>query len=170
MLDSFGKNISFGGEKKGNALAGTALGLAIPGTVAFLNQLGGGSGGNGLNIFGGNNNSQQTISFLTAALGQSNAERYAELAGINSFKEAKSMVDNLSSRVNELAMFVAGLDKEAAVNKQKIEDNFLLMRAYVDGHFVPGKLVTDASTICPEQMPRYNSWVAPTNTTPATPA
>jgi len=36
---------------------------------------------------------------------------------------------------------------------------------YVNAKFVPGELVMPASSICPECMPRYNSYVAPTTTT-----
>lgn len=36
---------------------------------------------------------------------------------------------------------------------------------YVNATFVPGKLVMPTESICPEVMPRYNSWTAPT--TPA---
>ena len=36
---------------------------------------------------------------------------------------------------------------------------------YVNATFVPGKLVMPKESICPEVMPRYNSWTAPT--TPA---
>lgn len=37
---------------------------------------------------------------------------------------------------------------------------------YVNGTFVPGKLVMPKDSICPAVMPQYNSWTAPT--TPAT--
>jgi hypothetical protein len=36
---------------------------------------------------------------------------------------------------------------------------------YVNGTFVPGKLVMPAESVCPQPMSRYNSWTAPTNTT-----
>ena len=36
---------------------------------------------------------------------------------------------------------------------------------YVNATFVPGKLVMPKESICPEVMPRYNTWTAPT--TPA---
>ena len=37
---------------------------------------------------------------------------------------------------------------------------------YVQGNYVPGKLVMPADSICPEVMRRWNSWTAPTNTAP----
>lgn len=45
-------------------------------------------------------------------------------------------------------------------------DNNLM--CYVNATFVPGKLVMPRESICPEVMQRYNSWVAPTDTAPAT--
>lgn len=36
------------------------------------------------------------------------------------------------------------------------------LMCYVQGNYVPGKLVMPRTSICPEVMPRYNSWVAPT--------
>lgn len=35
---------------------------------------------------------------------------------------------------------------------------------YVNGTFVPGKLVMPADSVCPQPMSRYNSWTAPTST------
>jgi hypothetical protein len=32
---------------------------------------------------------------------------------------------------------------------------------YVAAHYVPGKLVLPAGSICPEVMPRFNTWTAP---------
>jgi hypothetical protein len=39
---------------------------------------------------------------------------------------------------------------------------------YVQGNFVPGKLIMPASSICPPAMPQYNSWVAPATSTTTT--
>ena len=39
---------------------------------------------------------------------------------------------------------------------------------YVNATFVPGKLVMPTENICPEVMPRYNSWTAPTTPTEST--
>lgn len=38
---------------------------------------------------------------------------------------------------------------------------------YVQGNYVPGKLIMPASSICPPVMPEFNSWVAPTTPTTA---
>jgi hypothetical protein len=47
-------------------------------------------------------------------------------------------------------------------------DNAIM--CYVQGTYVPGKLVMPRDAICPEVMQRYNSWVAPTTPAPDTQA
>lgn len=39
---------------------------------------------------------------------------------------------------------------------------------YVNGTFVPGKLVMPATSVCPQPMPQYNSWTTPTAPTTTT--
>lgn len=164
-------------------VGGTALGLGIAGTVGLLNQLGNGGFLGGL--FGGNcgcgcgNVTQDTrvISALESELAKEKAERYADSIGIATFKEAKAMSDKNDDKIQanyiELAKALAALDKQVAVDKQATQDNFAFLnhridekyreiKCYVDGTFVPGKLVMPLSSICPEAMQRYNSWVAPT--------
>lgn len=37
---------------------------------------------------------------------------------------------------------------------------------YVNATFVPGKLVMPINSVCPQPMPEFNSWTAPTSTAP----
>lgn len=157
-------------------VGGAALGLGIAGTVGLINQLGNG-GGRGLlgGLFGGGCCEQ--VSALQAELAKEKAERYADNIGIATFKEAKVMSDKNDDKIQanyiELAKAVAAIDKQVAVDKQATVDNFAFLnhkidekyreiKCYVDGNFVPGKLVMPLSSICPEAMQRYNSYVAPT--------
>ena len=179
-------------------LGGAALGLAIPGTVALANQLLGGSNGLLGGLVGGATNGitndTRTIGLLESELAKEKAERYADSIGISTFKEAKTMFEKAqessSANFKELVQgFIAqnevnsakfaALDKEVALNKQAAEYNFAILnnkidccgdklRCYVDGTFVPGKLVMPLSNLCPEAMARYNSWTAPTTTTTTT--
>ena len=61
-------------------VGGAALGLAIPGTLAFLNQIGGFGG-----LFGGNVNMQcndtRTISALESEIAKLKSERYTDNVG-----------------------------------------------------------------------------------------
>ena len=154
-------------------VGGAGLGLGIAGTALGLLN----GGGRGLlgGLFGGGCCDQ--VSALQAQLAKVEAERYSDLGNINTFKEAKVMSDKNDEKIQanyiELAKAVAALDKQVAVDKQSTVDNFAFLnhkidekyreiKCYVDGTFVPGKLVMPLSSICPEAMQRYNSWVAPT--------
>lgn len=105
--------------------------------------------------------------------------------------------EKINANYKELAQAIAELDKKEAVNAANLScfqdgvkrefkavrdefgcalaleserrtagDNNLM--CYVNATFVPGKLVMPADAICPEQMPRYNSWTAPTTETTTT--
>lgn len=168
------------GEKNvaSQALAGTALGLAIPGTLSFLgNILGGGmllaNGVNGCNcnVAYGNSYTQRNttedtrlIGSIFAELMKEKSERYADNNGIALYKElaAKINADNAAqdAKFMELAKALAAIDKQQAVDKKEIECNFAFLnnritetakelRCYVDATFVPGKLVMPLSSICP---------------------
>lgn len=154
-----------GGAGLGLGIAGTALGLLNGGGRGLLGGLFGGCG------------CGEAVSTLQAELAKEKAERYADSVGIATFKEAKEMSDKNDAKIQanyiELAKAVASLDKQVAVEKQATVDNFAFLnhkidekyreiKCYVDGTFVPGKLVMPLSSICPEAMQRYNSWVAPT--------
>lgn len=101
-------------------VGGTALGLAIPGTLAFLNQLGNG----GLNLFGNNGvaaaavvGQRDYISHLQAENGQLKAEKYSD----NNDKEVyqQTLADNKALR-EELYAFINPLTQEAANNRVEI--------------------------------------------------
>nr|DAU48646.1 MAG TPA: hypothetical protein [Caudoviricetes sp.] len=137
------------GEKNvaSQALAGTALGLAIPGTLSFLgNILGGGmllangvNGGNcNCNVAYGNNYMQRNttedtrlIGSIFAELMKEKSERYADNNGTALYKElaAKINADNAAqdAKFMELAKAVAAIDKQQAVDKKEIECNFAFL-------------------------------------------
>lgn len=154
------------GEKNvaSQALAGTALGLAIPGTISFLNQLVGG----GLNSLNGNYNSAavnnttdtRTIGTIYSEYMKEKSERYADGIGISTFKEAQVMNDKTNDRLLALEKFVYEIDKKIAVERQQTVDNFAYLNneicnakkelmCYVNATFVPGKLVMPLDAICP---------------------
>ena len=157
------------GEKNvaSQALAGTALGLAIPGTISFLNQLVGG----GLNFLNGNCNpaavnvtnntaDTRTIGTIYSEYMKEKSERYADGIGISTFKEAQAMSDKTNDRLLALEKFVYEIDKKIAVERQQTVDNFAYLNneicntkkelmCYVNATFVPGKLVMPLDAICP---------------------
>lgn len=202
-------------EVASKGVAGTALGLGIAGTVGLLNQWANGGGfgfGNGLFGFGRNNGwggfgfdglgvtnavanmDTRTIGCLESKISKLESERYTDNVGIELYREivAKTNANDakIQSNYNELAKFVAQLDKQIAVDKKETECNFAFLnnridtsnralandincqiaglRSYVDSTFVPGVLKMPLSSLCPEAMRRYNSWVAPTTDAPDT--
>lgn len=75
--------------------------------------------------------------------------------------EIKGVYRELNSTKRELEGAVS-LESE----RRKCGDENLY--CYVNGTFVPGKLIMPSSSICPPPMDRYNSWTAPTSTTATT--
>lgn len=177
-------------------VGGAALGLGIAGTVGLLNQFargGGLLGGWGTpddisRVAHGVNQAVTTtdtrrIGELESKIAKLESERYTDSVGIELYKEIISTSNKNDDKINanykELAQFIAALDKQVAVDKQATTDNFAYLNnkidttkneilCYCNSTFVPGKLVMPLSSICPEAMQRYNSWTAPTSTTPAT--
>lgn len=162
------------GAGLGLGIAGTAISLLNGGLIGLLN------GGNGRNGNGTTEcNDTRTIGALEAELAREKAERYADNVSINTFKEAQNADEKLSDRIAVLENFAHNINKETAVEKQRVSDNFAFLNnkidttkneilCYCNSTFVPGKLVMPLDNICPQPMQRYNSWEAPTSSTSTT--
>lgn len=132
----------------------------------------------GGNILGLNGNNGETcnqitkdtryISALESEISTLKSEKYTDSVGIDLYKQivAKSNAEDekINANYKELAQFIAALDKDVAVYKQATTDNLAYLdkkidcesqklRCYVDGTFVPGKLVMPLSSICPPAQP-----------------
>ena len=133
------------------------------GTLALLAQ----NGGFG-NIFGGGNNDTRTISALESKIAKLESERYTDGIGIELYKEiikeSNANDNKIQANFIELSKAVADLDKRAAVERQQTVDNFAFLNnkidnckqevmCYVNGNFVPGKLVMPLDSICPPAQP-----------------
>lgn len=167
------------GEKDvaSKGLAGTALGLAIPGTVAFLNQMSG--CGNGIlgGLFGGNccgngvaGQDTRVISALEAQIAKLEAERYTDNVGLELYRqtvaENKAQTEKTTSNFNILYQFAADIDKRFAVAEAVNAERLRCQNERITALEALTKTVIPTSSICPEVMPRYNSFTVPTNTTP----
>ena len=134
------------------------------GTLALLTQ----NGGFG-NIFGGGNNDTRTISALESKIAKLESERYTDGIGIELYKEiikeSNANDNKIQSNFIELSKAVADLDKRVAVERQQTIDNFAFLNnkidnckqevmCYVNGNFVPGKLVMPLDSICPPAQPK----------------
>jgi signal transduction histidine kinase len=138
------------------AVGGTALGLAIPGTLAFLNQFGGNLGG----IFGGNNNQCQDtrmISALESEIAMLKSERYTDNVGTQVYAE-------INKKYIELAQFIAELDKKNAVFEAINAERINCLSGRVSAIEALTKLVIPNGSVCPGWG---NVTVTPATTTTA---
>ena len=122
-------------------VGGAALGLAIPGTLAFLNQIGGIGG-----FFGGNQNMQcndtRTISALESEIAMLKAEKYTDSVGTGVYAE-------LNKKYIELAQFIAELDKRNAVFEAVNAERIGCLSGRVAAIEALTKLVVPNSSVCP---------------------
>ena len=161
------------GEFASKGVAGTGLGLGIAGTALGL------LGNNGLNLgglFGNNLANGAALSVLAekdARIAALEAENYSDKNSKEVY--AQSLEDNraVERRINALLVPVS----EAIAENQK-DIAVMKMEAKKDKEIYDLKIgalqavlaqithtVIPQTAICPEVMPRYNSWTAPTTST-----
>ena len=150
------------------ASKGLANGVGIPalvlGSLGFLQ-----SGGLGSGLFG--NNSGSTA--LSAMLSQKDSE----IAKLSAEKYTDNKIGEtyiaLNNQINNLAKDLAALTLNNERRISTIEGQVSCL-AQATNTAIAGinntlstitKTVVPKDAICPEYMPRYNSWTQPTNTT-----
>lgn len=129
-------------------LGGAALGLAIPGTVALVNQL---TGGNGLlgGLFNGGGNCNSVISALESALAQEKAERYTDQTGTEVYKQFAKERNEIQAQISALFAAIAQMDKNSAVAEAVNSERLSCLKGRVDNIYDVFKLVMPNSSVCP---------------------
>lgn len=162
------------GDYASKGVAGSGLGLGIAGTaLGLLNN--GGLGG----LFG-SNCAQNVIAEKDSKIAKLEAEKYSDASNIELYKQIKSELKETIA--NERAtykefnslqekLFKSELEKQSMLTAQGIQglqaqinctNNHLnCLQTVVNGIT---KIVVPKSAICPEVMPRYNSFTVPTTT------
>lgn len=155
------------------ASKGLANGVGIPalvlGSLGFLQ-----SGGLGNGIFGNYNNSVASTA-MSAALSQKDSE----IAKLSAEKYTDNKISetyiSLNNQINTVAKDLASLSLNNERRISTIEGQVSCL-AQATNTAIAGinntlstitKTVVPKDAICPEYMPRYNSWTAPTTTTTA---
>ena len=146
-------------------IAGAGLGLGIAGTA--LSLLNGGLGNLGLGI--GTPRAVCSEDHPVSRYEASQAARIAELetevklrdANIYTDSKIADVYERLGARIGVVEAQIAG---QAVVNAQ-ITANISCMQTAISGLQALTKTVIPIGNVCPEPMPAYNSWTAPT--TPA---
>lgn len=165
------------GEFASRGVAGSALGLGIAGlSVGLLNN-----GGNGL--LGGlfNNNCQNQVSMLQSEISQLRAEKYSDQSIAAVYTALRNETQALSDRL--LDKYIAPISQEIsdmrvreANTNAKIAEVGCLANTGITAlqgqincltQTVNGitKTVVPITSVCPQPMPQYNSFVVPTTTT-----
>lgn len=140
------------GEKSvaSTGLAGAALGLAIPGTVALVNQL---SGGNGLfgGLFNGgcNNNCNSAVSALESALAYEKAGRYTDQTGTEVYKQFAKERNEIQAQISAIFAAIAQMDKQNAVAEAINSERLNCLTGRVNNIYDVFKLVMPNSSVCP---------------------
>lgn len=155
------------------ASKGLANGVGIPalvlGSLGFLQ-----SGGLGNGIFGNYNNSVASTA-MSAALSQKDSE----IAKLSAEKYTDNKISetyiSLNNQINTVAKDLASLSLNNERRISTIEGQVSCL-AQATNTAIAGinntlstitKTVVPKDAVCPEYMPRYNSWTAPTTTTTA---
>ena len=138
------------GEKSvaSGGLGGAALGLAIPGTVALVNQL---TGGNGLfgGVFNGGGNCNSAISALESALAYEKAGRYTDQTGTEVYKQFAKERNEIQTQISAIFAAIAQMDKHSAVAEAVNAERLNCLKGRVDNIYDVFKLVMPNSSVCP---------------------
>lgn len=138
------------GEKSvaSGGLGGAALGLAIPGTVALVNQL---TGGNGLlgGLFNGGGNCNSAISALESALAYEKAGRYTDQTGTEVYKQFAKERNEIQAQISAIFAAIAQMDKHSAVAEAVNAERLNCLKGRVDNIYDVFKLVMPNSSVCP---------------------
>ena len=146
-------------------VAGAGLGLGIAGTA--LGLMAGGLNGNGFNLFGGGNVCSEQIPINRYEASQqariAELETEVKLRDANTFTmgEMGKLRDYVDAKFGGIE---AQICQQAVINAQ-VTANLSCLQNTVSTLSGLTKTVIPIANICPEPMPQYNSWVAPTATT-----
>lgn len=150
-------------------VGGAGLGLGIAGTALGLLN---GNGGNVLGgLFGGANANQTTA--LMSELAREKAERFAEKTGSEIYNAMFSQYKELAQATTNIDKRVAALEVAAPLREQLVEQKIdccckqmstgLASLQNVVANIT--KTIVPITSVCPQPMPQYNSWTAPTTET-----
>ncbi len=142
-------------------VAGTALGFGIGGAALGLLN------GNGLRgLFGNNCNSgcseDHAVNRYELGLQQEIAAKDSKISLLESNIYVDSKIADVYERLNtKIGGLEAQMCQQAVVNAQ-ITANISCMQNTINTLQGLTKTVIPITSVCPEPMPQYNSWTAPT--------
>lgn len=157
-------------EFASKGVAGAGLGLGIAGTT--LGVLSGGLGnilGNGWNAQCGCSENQM-VNRYELALQQELAAKDARIGLLEADKYTDQKIADFADRVSERFRNVEAQIAAQAVTNAQIAANISCMQQSLATLNSLTKTIVPIDNVCPQPMPKYNSWTAPTTTTTTSPA
>ena len=152
-------------------VAGTGLGLGIAGTsLGVLNAMGNCGGGLLGGLFGGNchNNGcseNNVVNRYELGLEQANAAKDSKIALLESTIHTNDKILEVYGYIDGRLRNIEGQIAQQAVVNAQVTANLGCMQGNIASLMALTKTVVPITNICPEPMPLYNSWTAPTATT-----
>ena len=151
-------------------VAGAGLGLGIAGTaLGVMNGMGG--CGNGLlgGLFNNGNCCHENTMVNRDELGleQANAAKDSKIALLESTIHTNDKILEVYGYIDGRLRGIEGQIAQQAVVNAQLTANISCMQGSIAQLMGLTKTIIPISNVCPEPMPQYNSWTAPTTTTGA---
>ena len=146
-------------------VAGAGLGLGIAGTaLGVLNGMGG-CGGNLLGgLFNGGNccHENSMVNRYELGLEQASAAKDSKIALLESTIHTNDKILEVYGYIDGRLRNIEGQIAQQAVVNAQVTANLSCMQGNIATLMSLTKTVVPIGNICPEPMPLYNSWTAPT--------
>lgn len=146
-------------------VAGAGLGLGIAGTaLGVLNGMGG-CGGNLLGgLFNGGNccHENSMVNRYEMGLEQASAAKDSKIALLESTIHTNDKILEVYGYIDGRLRNIEGQIAQQAVVNAQVTANLSCMQGNIATLMSLTKTVVPIGNICPEPMPLYNSWTAPT--------
>lgn len=150
-------------------VAGAGLGLGIAGTA--LGVLNGAGGGNGLlgGLFNNGNccHENTMVNRYELGLEQASAAKDSKIALLESTIHTNDKILEVYGYIDGRLRGIEGQIAQQAVVNAQLTANISCMQGSIAQLMGLTKTIIPISNVCPEPMPQYNSWTAPTTTTGA---
>ena len=154
-----------GGAGLGLGIAGTALGLLNGGGL----NLGGLFGG------GGYNQDSRVISALESKISKLESEKYTDDAQLDLRDRIAALNEKVIGYVIDIDKRVSAIEVAGPLREQLVQQQISCCCNSANAAIAAlqqtvnniTKTVIPGTAVCPEYMPKYNSWTAPTTTTGA---
>lgn len=166
------------GDYASKGVAGAGLGTGIAGlSLGVLNALGGCNGGLLGGLLGGNRcgfglGESQYVASILAENGMLKAENYSDRVAKEVYQQTLADNEKLRAQIEERAklreeLIMSKVENLANVTQCRFNSVDTAIAGLANTVNSVTRCVIPLTALCPEAMPRYNDWTAPTAAAPA---